>query len=567
MKSGVFFSLLVLALFCTCAGQGAEKKFPYRWTYMSRSLNNDSHVKEIAEIAKTCSEHGLNGILLSCGADRLDIQGPDYKRRLKEVKEICDGLGVEIIPSVFSIGYGGSVLAHDRNLAAGIPVRDALFVVKNSQARIAADPPVSISNGGFESFKGESAVGFDSPERFGEVISRDRETVKQGKSSLRFENFGDYPAEAGRLSCEIAVHPNRLYRMSCWVKSEGMDPSRPFGSGNLRLQATAPDGRPLEWINVNMPPSADWVEVVEGFNSKDCDKVIISVAPSREQSGKFWLDDLKIEEIGMVNLLRRPGTPVSVRGEKSGTVYEEGRDYAELIDPELNSRFGHDSPAIKLLPGSRITEGECLRVSFYHGTHVYDSQTTICMSEPEIYEIWRTNARLIHEHLTPNKYFFHMDEIRAGGTCKACKDRHLSMAQILGDCITKAHDIVREVNPQAEIFIWSDMIDPIHNGSDRRPYYYHVDENYYGSWNYIPKDLIIACWWHKMRNESLAHFSGLGYRTVGASYYDADDLENPKDWLESLDNTPLAKGIIYTTWLNKYDLLDDFGDLVTGHWK
>jgi len=565
MKSGVFFSLLVFTLFCACAGQGVEKKFPYRWTYMSRSLNNDSHVKEIADIAKICSEHGLNGILLSCGADQLDIKGPDYKRRLKEVKEICDGLGVEIIPSVFSIGYGGSVLAHDRNLAAGIPVRDALFVMKKGEARIAADPPVSIPNGGFERFKGEGAVGFDSPEKLGEVISRDRENVKQGKSSLRFENFSDYPAEAGRLSCEIAVQSNRLYRMSCWVKSEGMDPSRPFGSGNLRLQATAPDDRPLEWINVNMPTSADWVQVVEGFNSKDCDRVVISVSPSREQSGKFWLDDLKIEEIGMVNLLRRPGTPVAVRGEKSGTVYEEGRDYAELIDSRLNSRFDHDGPAIKLLPGSRITEGERLRVSFYHCTHVYDSQTTICMSEPEIYEIWRTNARLLHEQLAPSKYFFHMDEIRAGGTCKACKDRNLSMAQILGDCITKAHDIVREVNPQAEIFIWSDMIDPIHNGSDRRPYYYHVDENFYGSWNYIPKDMVIACWWHKMRNESLAHFSGLGYRTVGASYYDADDLENPKDWLVSLDNTPQAKGIIYTTWLNKYDLLDDFGDLVTRH--
>ena len=83
--------------------------------------------------------------------------------------------------------------------------------------------------------------------------------------------------------------------------------------------------------------------------------MIISVSPSREQCGKFWLDDLKIEEIGMVNLLRRPGTPVTVRGEKSGTVYEEGRDYAELIDSRLNSRFGHDGPAIKLLPGSRIT--------------------------------------------------------------------------------------------------------------------------------------------------------------------------------------------------------------------
>ncbi|MBM3815047.1 MAG: hypothetical protein FJW20_25790 [Acidimicrobiia bacterium] len=66
-----------------------------------------------------------------------------------------------------------------------------------------------------------------------------------------------------------------------------------------------------------------------------------------------------------------------------------------------------------------------------------------------------------------------------------------------------------------------------------------------------------------MRNESLAHFSRLGFQTLGASYYDADDLENPKDWLASLDATPGALGIMYTTWQNKYELLAGFGDLVS----
>ena len=33
-------------------------------------------------------------------------------------------------------------------------------------------------------------------------------------------------------------------------------------------------------------------------------------------------------------------------------------------------------------------------------------------------------------------------------------------------------------------------------------------------------------------------------------------------WLEALDRTPGALGIMYTTWQDKYSLLGPFGDLV-----
>ena len=62
----------------------------------------------------------------------------------------------------------------------------------------------------------------------------------------------------------------------------------------------------------------------------------------------------------------------------------------------------------------------------------------------------------------------------------------------------------------------------------------------------------------------MAFFFKEGFRTWGASYYDADDLTNPREWLASLQKTPQAQGIMYTTWLKKYGLLADFGDLVSG---
>jgi hypothetical protein len=39
-------------------------------------------------------------------------------------------------------------LSQDPNLAEGLPVRDALFVVRNGEARVVADPPVALREGG-----------------------------------------------------------------------------------------------------------------------------------------------------------------------------------------------------------------------------------------------------------------------------------------------------------------------------------------------------------------------------------------------------------------------------------
>jgi hypothetical protein len=139
----------------------------------------------------------------------------------------------------------------------------------------------------------------------------------------------------------------------------------------------------------------------------------------------------------------------------------------------------------------------------------------------------------------------------------------MSMGQILGDTLTKQFNLLRAVNPQAEVFVWSDMLDPNHNANPERKWYYLSEGTFTDSWKYIPKELNIICWYYEKRIPSLKHFSSLGFRTMAGSYYDADDLENPKGWLEALDATPGASGILYTTWLNKYELLPAFGDLVS----
>jgi hypothetical protein len=489
----------------------AEKPLPLRWVYISRRLRSDQDLDQIRQLAKTASENGLNGVVFAAGMDSIDLEPPEYLARLQKAKEIFDQNHLEMVPNIFSAGYGGAVLAHDKNLAEGLPVKDALYVVKSGEARL--EPEVPVANGG--------------------------------------------PVADGAWVREVAVKPYRCYRVTFRAKTNGIASTRAFSNGQFRLDVVAEDLRNLTPWNARVPPTTDWREVRWGFNSLWYDHVKISIGAAN-QVGKAWVDSVHVEEVGLLNVLRRPGTPVRVRADSGDTAYEEGRDFAPIKDEQLDFRFDHDGPPIRILPGSRIKDGERLRVSYYHGFSINDGQTSVCMGEPKTYEIWREAAKRMHAAVAPPRYLLSMDEMREGGTCEACRGR--GMARLLGECITKQFQILREANPKADVWVWSDMLDPHHNAHGN---YYLVDGDYNGSWRYIPKEIGIMTWYYERRAQGLPFFSNLGFRTLGGAYYDADSLANPKGWLEELYKTPNAQGILYTTWLNKYALLADFGKLVS----
>ena len=543
--------LLTTVLYVASAW-AAPKVYPDRWVYVPTELGSDQELARVEGVAKTAGEHGLNGMLLSAGFDALDLKSDTYFRRLQHLKQTCDQLGVEIIPIGFSVGYGGGVMSHDKNLAAGLPVRGALFVAGDHDARFVPDPSVTLANGGFERREGSL------PARFtlhGSQAAIDTAIFHSGSASVRFQNFAASPGGEVYLAQPLRVQANRCYRLRCWVKTEGAVPGQIF-----HLWALAPDGRDLAYMEPSLAATSGWQELVWAFNSWYADRVEFRIGVSEGQAGKVWVDDVKVEEVGLANVLRRQGTPVRVHRENSTEVFEEGRDYAPISDPQLNFRWDHDGPPIHVVAGSRIHARDRLRLDYYHGTTIYRDQVPIDMSEPAVYDIWQRQIPLIEKYLAPQKYFLTMDEVRIGGFCETCKRRHLPMAEILGDCLTRQYKMLRAANPKIKIYTWSDMFDPNHNAREQ---YYLIDGSFRDTWKYIPKDLVIACWYYEKRTLSLDFFSKLGYKTLAGAYYDADDLENPKGWLESLDRTPGAAGIMYTTWENKYQLLGAFGDLVS----
>jgi hypothetical protein len=543
-----------LILFClVCSPLLAAERFADRFVWVfGWGLGKDSDVAEITRVLETAGQHHLNGAVVSFGLDSLCKHPPDYFRRLDQIKKACEDNHLELIPSIFSVGYGGGALSHDRNLAEGLPVTDAPFLVKGSEARLEVTNSTRVLNGDFEEFSGNKFKSFNFHDQPGEISFPDTEIRHSGKASIRLENFTANQHGHGRVMQTIKVQPHRCYRFTLWVKTEGLQPARAF-----RTLVLAGD-RELAPREFHVPATSDWRRVSMLFNSLSFDQVSLYAGLWGGKAGKVWLDDWSVEEVAPINVLHRPGTPVTVRSDDGSTTFIEGKDYATLKDPNLQP-WHEDKEALplKILPGSRIHDGDRLRVSWYHSMIIHDSQVGVCMAEPALYEIYDHEAKLLAEKVQPRSILLNMDEIRMGGTCKACEGRN--MGELLGECITKQAAILRAHIPSAEIYIWSDMLDPNHNAHGN---YYLVNGDYTGSWQHVPRNLIMAVWGGEPREKSLRFFADQGFRTLVACYYDADDLTDVKGWLDIAAPLRKVRGFMYTPWQKKYALLPDFGDLL-----
>jgi hypothetical protein len=179
------------------------------------------------------------------------------------------------------------------------------------------------------------------------------------------------------------------------------------------------------------------------------------------------------------------------------------------------------------------------------------------MAEPALDEIFEHEAALLSEKVRPKRVFLNMDEVRMGGTCRACAGK--DMARLLGNCITRQTDTLKKHLPGVQVYVWSDMLDPNHNA---KPNYYLVRGDYTGSWRFIPRDVAIAVWGGAPRPESMRFFADQGLTTLVACYYDAEDLTEVKAWLDLADSTKGVRGFMYTPWTRKYELLPAFGALL-----
>ncbi|MBT5531542.1 hypothetical protein HOK31_00690, partial [Candidatus Poribacteria bacterium] len=398
-----------------------------RWVFLfGYSLLNAEHVGAMEDIVARAGRSGYTGAVLG-GVDRMSQQSGDYFEHLDRVKAACRASGLELIPTLFSVGYGGSVLSHDRNLAEGLPVIDAPFHVDGRTASLAADESVSIANGDFETFEGDTFPGFAFHDDPGVVSFADTGVTHGGRASIRMDASASNEHGHGRVMQVVDVKPRRCYRIRVWVKTEGLAPT-----GALRMMVLD-EGRNLAPRQFDVAATSDWQELTMLLNSQTSTSLRVYAGLWNGERGRLWLDDWTIEEVGLLNVLRRDGTPVSVTNADGALTYEEGRDYDRIEDPELSPwRSDRDAPPVHIPDGSRISDGDDLLVSWYHPMVVNRSQVTVCMGEERIYEIMEREAQLLAEHLPSQTFLLATDEVRAGGSCEACRGR--DMGELLGEC-------------------------------------------------------------------------------------------------------------------------------------
>src|SRR4051812_12553587 len=213
---------------------------PYElWLYYSNNFQSNENNQKLESIWRRAAKAGYTKVLLADSkfAKLGDLGGMEkqYFGNVEKAKKLADELKLELVPAMFDIGYSNNLLWHDPNLAEGLPVKDSLFVVKNGEARLVADPPVSFS---------------PKPTWADDVVK-----ISDGVAML--ENF----KENGRINYKLKVSPFRCYHVSVFVKSEDFkgDPHITVLGGKESLQHQ----------NLGVKSTQDWKEHHVVFNSLD----------------------------------------------------------------------------------------------------------------------------------------------------------------------------------------------------------------------------------------------------------------------------------------------------------
>lgn len=549
------------------ADRPAKPAFEQRWVYCAFNLQVKESADELIRLIERAAKSGYNGVVLADYKLNILDRVPDhYFANAARIRAAAERRHVEIIPCVFPIGYSGGLLAHDPNLAEGLPVKDAPFVVRGREAVPAGEPP-PFRNGGLEEAQGDRFAGLSFQDDPGRTTFADREVHHGGRVSCRMQDPGQSNC---RLAQRVAVRPWACYRYSAWVKTRDLKPA-----GNFRLLAlgasgpkgTPDHGRPLTFYEGGVKPTQDWQQVEVVFNSLDQSAVTLYAGRWGGGTGTLWLDDLALEELSLVNVLRRPGCPLAVTSADGATVYEEGKDFLPVKDELLGRRpwdgeydFRHSGAKIRLTDHSRIRDGERLRVSWFHPVVVHGEQVACCLTEPKVYDLLGDQARRVQKLFEPKTFFMSHDELRVAGWCDTCRKTGATPGDLLARNVSRCVRIIREVNPSAQVVVWSDMFDPHHNAVD---HYYLVNGNLAGSWEGLPKDVTVVNWNGGKAATSLNFFADHGYEQIIAGYYD-DGPDNFRRWREAARGVPRVRGFMYTTWAHRYEQLEEYGKLLTG---
>ncbi len=108
-----------------------------------------------------------------------------------------------------------------------------------------------------------------------------------------------------RLIQKLKLQPYRQYHVRVRIKT------RDF-RGTPEIKALAEDGTSLQWANLGFSRRRIGPSITRSLTRRSSVRRI-SIWESGADSGDLWWDDASIEEVAFLNMVRRPGAPLTVR--------------------------------------------------------------------------------------------------------------------------------------------------------------------------------------------------------------------------------------------------------------
>ena len=534
------------------------------WYYHGVNLLPDDNLTAAIELLSKAKAAGYEKVVLAdFKLGTIDIQSETYWNHLQTYSEAAKDIGIEVIPSLVPIGYSDAVLCHDPNLIEGQPVKDCAFRVNGTTASVEKDITTGIVNGNFENHNGDAFPGWIQMDGIGVETFADTSIKHTGSCSIRFENFTSQPSGNDRIRQQLTVKPWNCYAVSFWVRTENTVPSSEINATIFSEDFS----KTLEFLSYDINETQDWTHYYMIFNSQDEYSVHIYMGIWGGESGKFWLDDVSIENAGLINLIRREGAPFKVTNETGSVTYTEGVDYEYVEDPLMGNAGSytgtfdlyHTAPTINILPGSKIKNGDKILVDYYHCTFVYDLQTACCLTDNAVFDIFNSTLSKVNELINPTEVFIAVDELRVVNWCDSCQSTGKTPGELLSDATERVDQIAHNINPQWKLITWSDMYDPNHNAHDE---YYLANGTLENSWDGLPANWDIGNWL-RMSEPTLAFFDDRGNRQILCGYYDESGPDfSIDDWLDLSKPYGGVYAVMYTTWWKGYDDMESWAQVV-----
>ncbi|HYE06510.1 MAG TPA: hypothetical protein VEL07_13425, partial [Planctomycetota bacterium] len=436
------FSAAALASFIAVASAAVEEApplpGPVLWLHTMQNLNNDEQWPIYSALLERAAKAGYTGVsIFDSRFIMRALQTPEYKAKVKRFRQRCDELGLTIAANAMPWGYGEEMMSNDVNISEGMPVKGAPFIVRDGRL-VPHDPQLALRNTGLEEWADGKPTAWEVDD-LGVVAFRDEEVKAEGAASLRFTDMVKGEHKRSRLIQRFAVAPWRNYRVSAMVRTQDCT--------NRDVRMMALGAFPLNWNPLPIEPTMDWKRIDVTFNSLEEREVGIYIGSWAGGTGSMWVDDVRIEPAGFVNVIRRESSPITITSEDGATTYAEGKDYGEIAQGlKYRVEPWHEPPVVTIPSGSRLKEGQVVLASYEHALqNMTTNNMAICMSEPKAYEEARVEIEFIEEHVDPQVYFLAHDEIRMAGWDHACSSRGLTPGQLLADNIAKCVDIVESV--------------------------------------------------------------------------------------------------------------------------